>query len=692
MCPDEIRLIAFVRCEISDAEHAEVESHLSVCAACRKKVEEWERGGVFGGMFFSTGTSPSELRRANEKLDAFLDRDVPLPLPMEMGAYRLLEPLGRGGMGDLYLAEHRVLKRRVAVKLIRQKRLENLRAVERFQKEILAAGKLVHPNIVTATDAGSFDGTPYLVMELLLGQTLGAYTRLSGGKLRPKEAREILLSVARALRFAHEQGFVHCDVKPSNLWRTDDGTIKVLDFGLAHSMEELDAGETHVLAGTPDFLPPEQTIPNAVVDGRADIYSLGCVLFYLLTGKTASDCLRENLSFPDVRAANVRITPTLQKLLCRMTEYSPSRRPRDMAEVISILERAESPRWPIFVGGTLLFGAAISGFFWLKDAPPDTSKKIPPSEPQAVVLPESKRPEEKAEPAAKTPTPPPEAPLETPKVPEPSARSDWKISRDSHLEAMVQQAEQCFREGNRGDENFRLKKYRKAMDLLEEASEKGNWNAVHLRWQCWRQNVAIPVPADALVAIMQAAAEQEIPEAMLAMGKYYWEGRFTPRDEEKAISWFQKGSESDGSSELVAECVYYLGKACLTGECFPKNPSSARRFFKKSNNDAAKFELGKMAMERPLPDLSAAYKYFFDSKNYPESCYMLGYFYETGKIGSPSIDAAMTFYPVAVMEDCDRQKLGEPPLLSENGVAGYPSAFFRKNYEKFVADCLPSHP
>lgn len=211
-----------------------MEEHLAACAVCRRKVEEMERQSTkicgFSPRSVSGGASGWSLMRksAEEKLW----NQEGISLPQKIGPYILTEMLGRGGMGEVYAAVHQILNRKVAVKLIRKKKLLSPEIFERFQKEIAAAGKLVHPNIVTATDAGSFDGTPFLVMEFLSGQTLTEYTESRGGVLALAEAEALTLQAAKGLKFAHDSGFIHCDVKPSNLWRTPEGIVKVLDLGI----------------------------------------------------------------------------------------------------------------------------------------------------------------------------------------------------------------------------------------------------------------------------------------------------------------------------------------------------------------------------------------------------------------------------------------------------------------------------
>jgi serine/threonine protein kinase len=204
-----------------------------------------------------------------------------------IGEYEIMRELGGGGMGKVYLARHTKLKSDVAVKVLAPQMLNDAEALTRFQREIAAVGPLAHPNIVRATYAGEDCGMLYLVMEYVEGRDLAQLLR-QRGQLPASEACALVSQAAAALQYASERGLIHRDIKPSNLMVTTDGTLKVLDFGLAR-LRENDAPNpltsTGVWMGTPDYLAPEQITSARDVDIRADIYSLGCTLFYLLAGR-----------------------------------------------------------------------------------------------------------------------------------------------------------------------------------------------------------------------------------------------------------------------------------------------------------------------------------------------------------------------------------------------------------------------
>jgi TolB-like protein/Tfp pilus assembly protein PilF len=202
-----------------------------------------------------------------------------------LGRYRVVALLGRGGMGEVYRAHDERLGRDVAVKVLRSGQRASPALQKRFETEAKAVGSLNHPNVVAVFDAGEEDGCPYLVTELLEGETLAE--RLRKGAFAPAAAVEVALAVARALEAAHAVGVVHRDLKPANVFVTKDGRIKVLDFGLAKwtqpdavSRESTMPG---ALLGTPGYMSPEQARGEAA-DGRSDLFSLGALLYEMLCG------------------------------------------------------------------------------------------------------------------------------------------------------------------------------------------------------------------------------------------------------------------------------------------------------------------------------------------------------------------------------------------------------------------------
>jgi len=282
----------------------------------------------------------------------------------ELGSYRLGELLGRGGMGEVYVAHHRMLARPAAIKLIRRENLEfdggdrAERAVQRFKREAEAAASLRSPHTIELYDFGeTSDGTLYFVMELLDGIDLESLVERFG-PVPPARSVHVLRQVCASLAEAHAQGLVHRDVKPANIHLCRMGLehdfVKVLDFGIVKSRRHPTEG--HALAtaadkiiGTPAFMPPEMAAGDTV-DGRADLYGLGCVAYWLLTGRlvfdgeTAYQVVAQHLNTapqPPSHHSPYPISATLDEVILACLEKDPARRPQDALELSRRLSGCE---------------------------------------------------------------------------------------------------------------------------------------------------------------------------------------------------------------------------------------------------------------------------------------------------------------------------------------------------------------
>ncbi len=249
-----------------------------------------------------------------------------------VGPYEIIAPLGAGGMGEVYKARDTRLGRDVAVKVLPAEYAADADRLRRFEQEARAASALNHASILVVYDVGAHEGVPYIVTELLEGQSLRE--RLNQGALPTRKAIELAIQVASGLAAAHEKGIVHRDLKPENLFLTRDGRVKVLDFGLAklHAAREATAGETQATAiegtqpglvmGTAAYMSPEQ-VRGQAVDQRSDIFSLGVVLYEMVTGRQAflRDTAAETMTAilkeepPDLSAADPKMPPGLARIV-----------------------------------------------------------------------------------------------------------------------------------------------------------------------------------------------------------------------------------------------------------------------------------------------------------------------------------------------------------------------------------------
>ena len=265
-----------------------------------------------------------------------------------LGNYIILNRIGQGGMGQVFRAKHTRMGRMVALKVLTLAGMKNPDAMQRFRKEIYAAGKLSHPNIVTAFDADETQSLQFLVMEYVQGRDLKSLVHNSN-QLSVVQAVDYTLQAARGLEFAHQNGVFHRDIKPANLLLSNEGIVKVLDMGLAeivHDLEESqgfdDLTQSGQVMGTPEYMSPEQGRDTSDIDGRTDIYSLGCTLHFLLTGKApypASTLVSRLLAhreqpIPSLKVTRSDVPESLNQLFRKMLAKDVDDRLPSMTEVV----------------------------------------------------------------------------------------------------------------------------------------------------------------------------------------------------------------------------------------------------------------------------------------------------------------------------------------------------------------------
>src|ERR1700682_6507637 len=261
----------------------------------------------------------------------------------KLGPYEIVSLLGAGGMGEVYRARDSRLRRDVAIKVLPHALSLDADRMRRFEQEALATAALNHPNILAVFDIGTSEGSPYVVSELLEGETLRE--RLRSGAIAVRKTLDYAMQIAHGLAAAHEKGIVHRDLKPDNLFVTKDGRVKILDFGLA-KLTQPDSGsqtsmatvthgapegtEAGVVMGTAGYMSPEQ-VRGSPVDPRSDIFSFGAILYEMLSGKrafhgdtpadTMSAILREDP--PELAETNRNVSPALERIVHHCLEKNP---------------------------------------------------------------------------------------------------------------------------------------------------------------------------------------------------------------------------------------------------------------------------------------------------------------------------------------------------------------------------------
>ena len=276
-----------------------------------------------------------------------------------LGPYEILSHIGEGGMGQVWRARDRRIGRDVAVKVLPESFVEGDERLWRFEQEARAAGALNHPGLVTIFDVGTMNGAPYIVMELLEGQTLrDAIGDGAPAALPLRKAIDYAIQIASALAVAHEKGIIHRDLKPENIFITSEGRVKILDFGLAKLAQETDSDARRrsamkhvtsagIAVGTPGYMSPEQVRAQAI-DHHTDIFSFGAVLYEMLSGRPAFDCFSAvetmhavlNVDPPSLPELDPRIPPAVEAIVGHCLEKSPRDRfqsARDLAFQLRML-------------------------------------------------------------------------------------------------------------------------------------------------------------------------------------------------------------------------------------------------------------------------------------------------------------------------------------------------------------------
>jgi eukaryotic-like serine/threonine-protein kinase len=266
-----------------------------------------------------------------------------------LGPYRLLDQIGAGGMGQVYLAEHVHLHRRVAIKVLPSRLASDKSGVQRFYREARAVAALDHPNVVRAYDVAFESNAHFLVLEYIQGRSLEEVLAEAGGRLPVSTACDYVVQAAAGLQHAHDKGISHRDIKPANLLVNPDGVVKILDMGLAKffqntTIPSTESQEPGAVMGTADYIAPEQAIACSAADHRADIYSLGATLYHLVTGEPpfqgtlAAKLIAHQLhEVPTAHEIREDVPEGVSDIIAKMMAKEPSQRYQTAAEVVQAL-------------------------------------------------------------------------------------------------------------------------------------------------------------------------------------------------------------------------------------------------------------------------------------------------------------------------------------------------------------------
>lgn len=430
VCPEPNQLQKYLQGNLPPRDDAEVEAHFENCVQCQTTLAGLEEKLVTPFSFLTT--PPADQDAGNERAFSQLvarakaiektsvwHKEAPPVSPIQ---YQLLEQIGSGGMGRVYKAIHEPTQRTVAVKLLASEHTRSDR-IARFRREAILSARLDHPNVVTVHDAGEVNGSPYLVMELVQGEDLSTRVHREG-PLSIAEAIDVITQVTHGLASAHTAGIVHRDVKPANVLIDAAGHVKITDLGLARLLEaesqeqDLTLTTDQMILGTPAYLAPEQAFDPREVNSAADVYSLGCTLFYLLTGeppfvgKTSQATLyaHRDEKIPSVREKRPECPPALGKLCQRMLAKSPKARP-SAQEVLQELKHLERPSgiqlWNDYRAQITILAASVLvmlALLWMsrKDSPePAPVARAPVPIPERDQIEETSPPVHKPKPPVK---------------------------------------------------------------------------------------------------------------------------------------------------------------------------------------------------------------------------------------------------------------------------------------------------
>ena len=631
-----------------------------------------------------------------------------------LGHYRIIALLGRGGMADVYRAEDERLGREVALKAVPPEFARDPERVERFEREVRAAARLTHPNIVTVYEFGQGAGQHFYTMALMPGGDLKARIRAHPGGMPPAAARAVAAAMARALDYAHRQGFVHRDVKPENILFGEDGVAQLTDFGIARAMSSgTRMTATGMSIGSPHYMSPEQA-RGKEVDGRSDLYSLGVVLYEMLTGRVpfdAADTFAVGLSHindpvPVLPPAQQDWQPVVDRLLAKSpddryasagelaeelasdalpqapaTRVMPAR--RDVGRPTPSKEsatRSTAPattrRGPLaaLAGATLALAVVGIGYVALQDSIRPERLRSNGGEGSSAVRTAELRP------APVRPTPPsnsaspvedddPESARPVPQSPARSALNDGgggapaaeapAVTGGNDLEALRRAAEQ----GNAAAQTNLGNMYSNGRGVQQDRAEAVRWYrlAAEQGFARAQTNLGVMysdgrgVQQDRAEAVRwyRLAAEQGFARAQTNLGNMYSNGRGVQQDRAEAVRWYRLAAEQG-----FARAQTNLGVMYSDGRGVQQDRAEAVRWYRLAAEQgyaAAQTNLGVMYSDGRgvQQDRAEAVRWYrlAAEQGFARAQNFLGVMYENGRGVQQDFVEAVRWYRMAAEQD-----------------------------------------
>ena len=484
-----------------------------------------------------------------------------------LGYYRILGLLGRGGMADVYRAEDERLGREVALKLVPPEFARDPDRVERFEREVRAAAKLTHPNIVTVHEFGRDGDQPFYTMALMRGGDLKARVRSHPEGMPPEEARRIAQAVARALAYAHGEGFVHRDVKPENVLFGEEEIPHLTDFGIARAMSSgTRMTATGMNIGSPHYMSPEQARGRAV-DGRSDLYSLGVVLYEMLTGRVpfdAADTLA--VAYSHVNDP-VPVLPGhlagWQPLLDRLLAKSPEDRYGSARELADVLGSGALPQ--------------------ASETRADAVSEMPSAPPGTRVMPKAGEVGRTAVAKEFVPRAAEAGPLRRVLLAV-VAGAVLALAVVGLLYSMSRENYDRLSSGGSGgtsgermasSSNTSPSAPDSPLESLIQRAEQGHANAQHSLGARYRDGQGVPQDYAEAVRWYRLAAEQGHANAQNSLGYRYQHGQGVPQDYAEAVRWYRLAAEQGHANAQAS-----LGGRYRDGQGVPQDYAEAVRWYR----------------------------------------------------------------------------------------------------------------